>query len=439
MSCLVHNATSRLQRLALLAFACLACGCSTTLLRGPQLADERTPQFLLNGPGPVVGKTASRPALFASPQAVDPLVESGPSETGRKMTYSARFRIGTVDVEGTIDHFVKHIKLMGGYLESQDDSIVVVRIPATRFDEVVDGMKSLGKVLSRSIQAADVTTQHRDLNLRLETLAVARERLMALLAKAQNLDDVLKLEKQLREITIEVETAQAVLKGLNEKIVYSRIEVTFQAHNINGSQGPNKTSVIPWINRVGAEQLLNGFRGLETEAASDRRSLATLWPGFVEMKMPEGFLVVDRRRHDVKAVTSDSALLRLRQLDAPKSGAIDFWAESLRNHLAAKGSYDLVEQHVVRDRRGRKGREMTFDVMTAGVLKRYMVTLFLHESPFWFQRNTLKITEFLSPTNVFDDYIARLHLSESWQVETKTASEFVNVGKTTPATRGQSE
>lgn len=112
------------------------------------------------------------------------------------MIYTARFEIATIDVNETIDRFVESMNSIGGYLQSQNNNRVVMRVPADWFDKVVENMASLGEVLSQSIQNEDVTRQYRNIGLRVEALATARRRILTLLEGAENLEYVLKLEEQ---------------------------------------------------------------------------------------------------------------------------------------------------------------------------------------------------------------------------------------------------
>ncbi len=135
--------------------------------------------------------SANREAADADPSSTAP-----PTESKRKMIYTARFEIATIDVNETIDRFVESMNSIGGYLQSQNNNRVVMRVPADWFDKVVENMASLGEVLSQSIQNEDVTRQYRNIGLRVEALATARRRILTLLEGAENLEYVLKLEEQ---------------------------------------------------------------------------------------------------------------------------------------------------------------------------------------------------------------------------------------------------
>jgi len=222
-------------------------------------------------------------------------------------------------------------------------------------------------------------------------------------------------------LTLQLETAMGEFKGLGEQVAYSKIEVEFRLQSVEAAaRRTNKVSTFSWINRIGANRVATAFDHLDTRDVSARRTLAAVWPGFVEMRMPEVFLIVDRKRKELKAVTSNDARLWTRELDVAKNGSLEFWSDALVNHLVTNHSYKLVNDHVVRDRRGREGREFTFDVVSRGVPNRYLVTLFVVQRPFWSQSNALHVTEFVAPKDEFNDHVARLHESDVWKIVDRT-------------------
>jgi hypothetical protein len=278
-------------------------------------------------------------------------------------------------------------------------------------------MPSLGKVLSRAIKNEDVTRQHRDLRLRIESLIVARQRLIQLLETATDLEGIIKLEEKLRELTLELETAQGALKGLGEQVAFSRVEVDFRAKTLGAAtQQANKRSTFTWINEVGADQLSNGFAGLDTRNTSTRHSLATLWPGAVDLPLPDGFLMIQRQRSELKAVTADDAQLRVRKLVAPKDGSLDFWSTALASHLVDTCGYELVANRAVRNKQNREGRELTFDVVVNGTPMRYLATLFVEERPFWSRTNAIQVIELVAPQGEFQQHVQKFHDGQAWRI-----------------------
>lgn len=360
-------------------------------------------------------------------------------QANRQMIYTAQFTVATADVNETIDRFIDEVKAIGGYLESRNNDHIVVRVPANSFDRVVDGMPSLGKVLSRAIKNEDVTHQHRDLRLRIESLIVARQRILQLLETATDLEGIIKLEEKLRELTLELETAQGALKGLGEQVAFSRVEVDFRAKTLGAAtKQANKRSTFTWINEVGADRLANGFAGLDTRNTSTRHSLATLWPGAVDLPLPEGFLLVQRQRSELKAVTADDAQLRVRKLVVSKDGSLDFWSTALVSHLVDTRGYELVDDRVIRNKQNKPGRELTFDVVVNGTPMRYLATLFVEERPFWSRNNAIQVIELVAPQDEFQQHADKFHNDRAWQIVGKSLKHELRLTEHSHGSHGMS-
>ena len=78
--------------------------------------------------------------------------------------------------------------------------------------------------------------------------------------KAQEVEDALKIEAELRRLSEEIDRLKGQLKLLSEQIAYSTIDVGF----VSKAPQPRPVSVrrhsrFPWVNQVGVEHVLNNF------------------------------------------------------------------------------------------------------------------------------------------------------------------------------------
>lgn len=209
-------------------------------------------------------KTLDRiPALgFIFKRAQPPEESSTPGAPPAKrlMIYSAELRLEVSRVADAITACRAIAERLGGYLEARATSTLTLRVPADRFEEFLASTRELGRVLDESMQAADVTKQHRDTTIRLENARKARERLLALLESAKEVDDILKIEKELQRLTTEIESAVAALESLDQRIALSSVAVTFNARITPDRPGrARKPSQFGWINSIGVDEVLQWF------------------------------------------------------------------------------------------------------------------------------------------------------------------------------------
>jgi len=216
---------------------------------GPMPAASRQTQLTSLSPGAAEAE--------AVPEAPAPAPEEAPK---RLKVYSAQLSLLVPSVEDAVARFLKGVEEVGGYLEKREDAVLSCRVPAARFKEVLEEVRGYGRVVHESVEALDVTKQYYDLQIRIENAEKARERLVALLEKAELVDDALRIETELRRLAVEIDQLKGELKYLSERIAYSKITVAFQTNAPPPRAIPaRRWSRFDWINQVGVEHVLDRF------------------------------------------------------------------------------------------------------------------------------------------------------------------------------------
>jgi len=337
----------------------------------------------------------------------------------RLMAYAAMFQISAPNIEDAMTRFTRMVEDRGGYLESRENAKVVCRIPARHFHDLMAAMPSFGTILHQSINSRDVTRRHRDLGLRIETAQWSRNRVLKLLDRAEKLEDILKLEEELRKLTEQIETLQGELKGLNEQIAYSYVGVVFEPRTHQGGVvRPAAKSPFAWINRVGVNRVRSAFASVESTAEDDRFSVPPAVTGGVSMKIPDGFIMVERDRDQIKAISPDEAKLYLRRFEVTKRADLAFWSEALKNHLVEHRGYVLLEERPVTDPKGHVGRELLFEVVSEGETHHYLIALYVSDGPFWSSKASVRVVQFAAPLSSFAKHVQVVRHATTQAVQT---------------------
>jgi len=198
------------------------------------------------------------PAKASSDAPAGPAPAPGGSK--RLMVYTANYEVIVASVKDTVASFLKKVEELGGYLESRENARVSVRVPAARFQDLLALMPSFGLVAREELQALDVTKEYTDLSLRLDTAEKSRERLVALLARADKVEDILRIESEVRRLTEEIERLKGEIRLLSDRIAYSTLSVLFRSSAPEPIPLPRRArSRFPWINEVGVEHVLEEF------------------------------------------------------------------------------------------------------------------------------------------------------------------------------------
>jgi Domain of unknown function (DUF4349) len=104
--------------------------------------------------------------------------------------------------------------------------VITFMVPATRFDDTIDQLSKLGKVQNEHISGQDVSGQYVDLNARLVNAESQRNAMLALLAQAHNINDIITVQNQIGQITGEIEQLKGQIKYLDTNTAYSTVTVS---------------------------------------------------------------------------------------------------------------------------------------------------------------------------------------------------------------------
>lgn len=121
--------------------------------------------------------------------------------------------------------------------EVEESTTVTYRIDSKRLDEFVAEVKELGHVKREFTSSHDVTEQYVDTEARLKNLYLLRDRIRALLDKATDVEDLLKIERELARVQSEIDAYEAQQKTLKQSVDLAEVTVTFEARTIYGPLG----------------------------------------------------------------------------------------------------------------------------------------------------------------------------------------------------------
>ena len=223
---------------------------------------------------------------------------------------------------------VEEVQRSKGWVQRHQDRTYLFRIPAPRFEEVCAAIEKLGVVVSRGMEAEDVTGEVRDLELRLRNARALRDRYAELVKRAVEVKDLLAIEKQLAEVTAEIERMEGQLKRRKHDVAFSMLEVQLLATE----RAPNRASKSPfsWLTRIGIERV--------PQYRPDRA-----WSSRVDWEVPEGY--ADMGRTDDKSVrgwlySPEGVRIVVRRFDNKPRVDAAFWTKELRRELVRVRGYE---------------------------------------------------------------------------------------------------
>ncbi len=158
-------------------------------------------------------------------------------ETDRKLIRNVNLSLQTKEFDTVLDNMSQKIKDLGGYI--QDSSVwgsssdysssrsasYTLRIPSDKLDEFIDVVETLGNVTYKNESVDDVTLRYVDVNSHKKALETEQERLLALLEKAENVEDIITIENRLSDVRYELENYESQIRLLDNQIDYSTVYV----------------------------------------------------------------------------------------------------------------------------------------------------------------------------------------------------------------------
>jgi hypothetical protein len=200
---------------------------------------------------PIVGiddKAAERSGdgLSGAPYAADPQAGVPDGRNGAdivgSLTDAAKIvRTGTLELEVTAfgEALTKGrtaIVGLGGYVAASEErhdgdrdfASVTYRIPVDRWDDAVSALRGLAStVLTERTSAVEVTAQLVDLDARIANLQASERQLVAIMAKATRIPDILEVQAQLTTVRGEIEQLTAQRAHLADQAAYGTLAVTW--------------------------------------------------------------------------------------------------------------------------------------------------------------------------------------------------------------------
>jgi hypothetical protein len=157
----------------------------------------------------------------------------------QKLVKTLRMDAETEDLEALLPQITQKIADLGGYIENQEvyngsnyasyrsrNANLTVRIPVANLNQFTEGVKGVSNVVSYSESTENVTLTYVSTESRVKALEVEQERLLELLAKAENMADLLEIEARLTDVRYELERYTSQLRVLDNQVDYATIHLS---------------------------------------------------------------------------------------------------------------------------------------------------------------------------------------------------------------------
>ena len=194
-----------------------------------------------NGAAPISADTNS--SVRSSLQTV--LHAADPAQSDRKIIRNADLNLEAEDPADAQQRIAAIAESKGGFVvESQQSSsdiqaatrdivLMSVRVPSDRFGETLDEIrKSASRVVVETVKGEDVTEEFVDIEAQLKAKKALEEQFMAIMKKADTVDDALNVQRQLAEVRGEIERIEGRKRFLENQSSLSTIKIRLQTAKV---------------------------------------------------------------------------------------------------------------------------------------------------------------------------------------------------------------
>jgi len=213
----------------------------------------------------------------------------------RKIVKTGSMTLEVGNITETMDEVAEMADELNGYVVSSYkyeyergvSGRIIIRVPSEKFEEAFARLRQLATAVPyETTTATDVTEEYVDLEAQLNNLRATEAQYLALLEKAENVEEMLMVQKELSKVRGEIEQIEGRMQYLEQTSETSLIEV-----NLEETKGLAE----PWS---ASAALKSAVRGLTTFG----RVLATvlIWLGIFCWAWVPPLVIWLRRRRRAK-------------------------------------------------------------------------------------------------------------------------------------------
>jgi hypothetical protein len=226
------------------------------------------------------------------------------SDLERKIIKNGNISIEVDNVIETMDSITQIAEAMGGYVVSSNkrsndetSATVTIRVPAENFDETFEKIREIAiETPYENKESMDVTEEYTDLESQLRNLEATEAQYLELLKKAENVEDMVTVQRELSYVRGEIERIEGRMKYIERTSDMSFIEV-----RIGEVQSLKQKKWNPMDILISA---VNGFIAFLKVLLSIIIVIAVFCPIWIPILV---VVIRKRRKKKAQAITKDQA------------------------------------------------------------------------------------------------------------------------------------
>ena len=157
--------------------------------------------------------------------------------TDKKIIYTAFIVLTVKNLDTANLHIERIAKKYKGYASNIGTYQTTIRVKSENLNDAIINISNLGKVLRKSKNAQDVTDAYLDYKIKLDNAEKSRKRYLELLVAAENVETILKVEKELERLSEKIDLLKSKMTNINHLSTFSTITIHLKERKKPGFLG----------------------------------------------------------------------------------------------------------------------------------------------------------------------------------------------------------
>ena len=233
---------------ALMIFSLCACGASSENTFSSKASQDAPsePELGYDASYDLANGAAADFGGFAAEEeslSADGVGESGGDINPDKIIYSADATLETTDFDVTVEKLGALIKEYGGFIESSSvrgvniynrgyygsrSADYTIRVPSKNFSTLMNELSVIGNVPYTHTYTDNITTQYYDAQARLTAYEAQEQSLLAMLEKAETIEDIISIEDKLTDVRYNIDSVKSRLTNWDRQVSYSTVNLSVE-------------------------------------------------------------------------------------------------------------------------------------------------------------------------------------------------------------------
>ena len=174
-------------------------------------------------------------------------VSGAPNAADRdaKIIYTANMDLETTEFEKAVNDIAAAVERFGGYFANSSQNgyntdyrcaNYTVKVPKNEFNNFLSCIGETCAVTYTSTSAEDITDSYYDVDSRLKTAQTKLDRLQELLAKADNMSDIITIESAISDTEWEIENLTGTLRNYDHQVDYATVYLSLcEVYKLSGT------------------------------------------------------------------------------------------------------------------------------------------------------------------------------------------------------------